>query len=309
MSQRTACLLALLLVMGCGRGERPSVPDSTAVHVVDAQLSGERVGPVPVSASPAALARYARVVRDTEELGMEAIPESVAVLVVRGDTVRAVHDSGRIVRLGVSTPAFRTADSLGVGTTLARLLRETGVYAVGGEGAVFVILPRHCGMSFRLADAGGLGDAPTDSIVPAQLRQLPPATRVSEVLVFGCARSDAGNAPPPRRDAALVSTFLGCYALDDGVGHAYRIRLTDTPVGPYWVAVESEYGSRPGNEWHWAPLDSTQFDLEWGGIDAAMQFTVTRRDSSYTATGQRRSSGPMPSGELNAAVRRLECPR
>ena len=65
----------------------------------------------------------------------------------------------------------------------------------------------------------------------------------------------------------------------------------------------------PGNAWHWAPLDSSRFDLEWGGIDAAMQFTVTRRDSSYTATGQRSSSGPMPGGELQPTVQRGECPR
>jgi hypothetical protein len=239
---------------------------------------------------------------------MEAIPESVAVLVVRGDTVRAVHDGGRIVRLEVRTPTFRTADSLGVGTTLARLLREPGVSAVGGEGALFVVVPRHCGVSFGLAEAGELGDAPTDSIVPAQLRQLPRDTRVSEVLVFGCDRPDTGSAPPPHRDAALVPRFLGCYALDDGVGHTYRIRLTDRPIGASWGAVESGIENAPGNAWHWAPLDSSRFDLEWGGIDAAMQFTVTRRDSSYTATGQRSSSGPMPGGELQPTVQRVECP-
>ena len=195
MSRRGACVLAVVLAMGCGHGESPSVPDSTALRAAAAPLSGERVGPIPVSASPAALARYARVVRDTEELGMEAIPESVVVLVVRGDTVRAVHDSGRIYRLGVNTPSFRTSDSLGVGTTLARLLKEPGVYAVGGEGAVFVVDPRRCGMSFRLAESGGLGDAPSDSITSAQLRQLPPETRVSEVLVFGCGQPKAVKAP------------------------------------------------------------------------------------------------------------------
>jgi len=297
----------LLLAVACGRGDAPRVPDSNAARVADVHVSGDSVGPIPVSAHPAALACFAHVVRDTEELGMEGIPESVVVLVMRGDTVRAVHDSGRIVRLGVSTPTFRTADSLGVGTTLARLLREPGVYAVGGESAVFVATAHHCGMSFRLSDPGELGDAPTDSIVPAQLRQLPPSTRVSEVLVFGCRRPDAGNAPPPRRDAELMSRFLGCYALDDGVGHMYRIRLTDTPMGPNWVAVESGNAKAPGNEWHWAPLDSTRFDLEWGGIDAAMQFTLTRRDSSYTATGQRRSSDPTPGGDLQPTVRRADC--
>jgi len=196
MSRRSAWFLAALLAVECGHEEPASVPDSTALRAVDAQLSGERVGPVPVSASPASLARYARVVRDTEELGSEGIAESVVVLAVRSDTVRAVHDSGRIYRMDVNTLTFRTADSLGVGTTIARLLKEPGVYAVGGEGAVFVVVPRHCGMSFRLAESGGLGDAPSDSITSAQLRQLPPETRVSEVLVFGCRQARASSAPP-----------------------------------------------------------------------------------------------------------------
>jgi hypothetical protein len=305
-------IAALLLAAGCGHGEAARVSDTTATRAVDAQLSGDRVGPVPVSAgaSAATLARFARVVRDTEELGSEGIPESVFVLVVHSDTVRAVHDSGRIYRLDVSSPAFRTMDSLGVGTTLARLLREPGVYAGTGEGAVYVGTPHHCGMSFRLSESGGLGDMPRDSIGAAELRQLPPTTRVSEVLVFGCKQPRVAQAPAPRADSTLVPRFLGCYALDDGDGRTYPIRLSDTRMGQFWVAfnVEAGNGNAPGNAWHWAPIDSTRFDLEWGGVDAAMQFTVTRRKSNVTATGQRWSSGPMPAGELHPSVRTVDCP-
>src|SRR5215831_18304537 len=167
-------LAALVLAVGCGHGEVSHVPDTTATRAADVQLSGDRVGPIPVIATSATLARFARVVRDTEELGEEGIPESVFVLVLRNDTVRAVHDSGLIYRLDVDSPTFRTLDSLGVGTTLARLLREPGVYAGTGEGAVYVGTPHHCGMSFRLSESGGLGDTPRDSIGAAELRQLPP---------------------------------------------------------------------------------------------------------------------------------------
>lgn len=119
--------------------------------------------------------------------------------------------------------------------------------------------------------------------------------------------------PPLRRaGAALVPRFVGCYALDPGDGHRYRLQLTDTPVGQSWRALSVGPGraNAPGNEWHWAPLDSTRFTLDWGGIDSAMEFTVTHLASGYSATGQRQwSSGPEPgTAKLHPAVRRIECP-
>jgi hypothetical protein len=121
---------------------------------------------------------------------------------------------------------------------------------------------------------------------------------------------DASQAAAPRADAALVPRFLGCYALDDGDGHSYRIRLTDTPAGPSWRALSVGPGSAngPGNEWHWAALDSTRFALDWGGIDGAMEFSVTRHASTYTATGQW-LGGRRGSAELHPTVRQAECSR
>ena len=125
----------------------------------------------------------------------------------------------------------------------------------------------------------------------------------------GCARAQA---PARDQDTALVPRFLGCYALDLGKGRSYKLRLTDMLVGQSRVAVSVEpgMGNRPGNEWHWTPLDYTRFYLEWGGIDASMQFTVTRRASSYTATGKGEwSSAPNSGGaELHPEVRPIDCP-
>src|SRR4051794_18294700 len=86
-------------------------------------LTDEAVGPIPADAQRSALMRFAQVVRDTVEEGIEAIPESITVLVIRGDTVRAAIDSGRVYRLSVTSHRFRTVDSLGPGTPLGRLLR------------------------------------------------------------------------------------------------------------------------------------------------------------------------------------------
>ena len=183
-------LIAAISVGGtCGCAERPPKAASDALR-----LTGASAGPVTVGVTRVELGRAGRVVRDTVELGDEAIPESVAVVVVGSDTLRAILDSGRVYRIDVTTTHIRTSDTLGVGTTLRRLLREPGVHAFTGEGAVYVQVPRHCGLSFRLADAGELGDAP-DSVGPTQLRQLPPTTPVSTVLVVGCGRA-ATVAPP-----------------------------------------------------------------------------------------------------------------
>jgi hypothetical protein len=107
----------------------------------------------------------------------------LAVALAR-DTVEAEIVNGRVWRIAVYSPRLRTADSLGVGTTLARLLQLRNPHGMTGEGKFFVASPEHCGMSFRLANAGpGAQRGDLDS---AGLARLPKSAVVSEVLVFGC---------------------------------------------------------------------------------------------------------------------------
>ena len=148
-------------------------------------ITGDSIGPVPARGTAAQLRRASQVVRDTVEEGIEAVPESIIVISVRGDTVRAAMDSGRAYRLSVTSPRFRTADSIGPGTSLSRLLRDPRVFALTGEGEAWVALPTHCGLRCALNDAGSLGDR-SDSVGVKELRTLPPATSVREVLAFGC---------------------------------------------------------------------------------------------------------------------------
>jgi hypothetical protein len=165
----------------------------------DALLTGDSVGPAIVGVGRSALSPRIKVIRDTIEEGMEGIPETIAILLVAGDTVRAAIDSGRIYRFNVTSARFRTADSLGVGTPLSRLLSEPGIYAMTGEGAVFVWSDKRCGLGFRLWDPsaeremawdpGGLGDSP-DSVGVTELRRLPQSTTVGEVIVVGCRQKD-----------------------------------------------------------------------------------------------------------------------
>lgn len=155
-------------------------------------LTGDHVGPIPAATTRAQLATFARVVRDTVEEGDEAIPESVAVLAVGRDTVRAVIDSGRVYYLFVDSPHIRTHDSLGVGTQLVRLTREPGVTGFVYECCTFVHVPRYCGLTFLIpADSAPVDGGAVDA---AALKRMPPETRVLQVRISVCTHGP--TAPP-----------------------------------------------------------------------------------------------------------------
>jgi hypothetical protein len=105
------------------------------------------------------------------------------------DTVEAEIVDSRVWRIEVLSPRFRTADSLGVGTPLRRLLALRDPRGITGEGQLFVVSPEHCGLSFRLSDNGS--SARTQNWDLAALSRLPSATVVNKILIVGCER-------PPR---------------------------------------------------------------------------------------------------------------
>lgn len=124
------------------------------------------------------------VVRDTIELRSEGQRERILVVSLAGDTVNAEIDSSRVWRIEVLRPGPRTADSLGVGSPLSRLLSLPSVRGLTGEGNLFVVSPAHCGLSFELSEPRSPGgDWPA-----ARLRTLPASTEVTRVLVYGCRR-------------------------------------------------------------------------------------------------------------------------
>lgn len=96
-------------------------------------------------------------------------------------------DPARIWRIAVERAAFGTADSVGVGTTLSRLLKLPGVKGVEGEGGLFVVVPARCGLSFRLRhDLAPSEHKP--EWTSADLKRLPASTVVDQVLLFGCSK-------------------------------------------------------------------------------------------------------------------------
>jgi hypothetical protein len=154
-------------------------------------ITGAGLGGLRVGATVAEVESACNVVEDYFGPGAEGSTERYLVVDFDTAQVRAIVVDDRVWRVQITSDAFRTADSLGVGTPLARLLRIPGLRGAEGEGRLFVMSPERCGLSFRLSHIprGGEHRGAWDL---AALRSLPAETTVDEVLSFGC--GDAGQA-------------------------------------------------------------------------------------------------------------------
>jgi hypothetical protein len=149
----------------------------------DEILSDEGVGKLRIGKSVESMRRECTVLRDTTAPGAEGMPSRKIAVLFSRDTVLGEIVNDRVWRVEIHSPNFSTADSLRVGTPLARLLVLRKPQGMTGEGALFVMSPDHCGLSFRLSQAGSpiLRDPG-----PTALSRLPSATRVSDILIVGC---------------------------------------------------------------------------------------------------------------------------
>ena len=182
-------LVLLLAVMGCEAGnDQQSVPaffsGARPSACGSAIITDEGIGELRIATTVESVRQKCTVISDKTGLGAEGMPSRKLTVALARDTVEAEIVDNRVWRLAVHSPRLRTADSLGVGITLARLLQLRNPRGMTGEGQFFVASPQHCGMSFRLANAGpGAQRGDLDS---AGLARLPKSAVVSEVLVFGC---------------------------------------------------------------------------------------------------------------------------
>jgi hypothetical protein len=150
----------------------------------DEVVTDEGIGQLRIGTTVESVRQKCDVVRDTTVLADEGMMARKLAVAFSRDTVEAEIVDGRVWRIAVHSPRFRTSDSLGVGTPLARLLQLKKPRGMTGEGKFFVASPEHCGMSFRLANAGP--GAQRGDLDGAGLARLPESAVVSEVLVFGC---------------------------------------------------------------------------------------------------------------------------
>src|SRR5258708_5071069 len=82
--------------------------------------------------------------------------------------------------------AYRTADSLGVGTRITRLLNLRSATGLTERNRLYAVSPAYCGLRFMLVDP-----APRSSSAPngrGALRRLAGETQVRELEIVGCTK-------------------------------------------------------------------------------------------------------------------------
>jgi len=102
------------------------------------------------------------------------------------DTARVEITKGAIRHITLTHQAYRTSDSLGVGTHIATLLKMREPTAIIDHNKLYAISPAYCGLRFMLADP-----APTSAASRTghrALLRLPGETRTRELEIVGCNR-------------------------------------------------------------------------------------------------------------------------
>jgi hypothetical protein len=147
------------------------IPAAPALGV----LTANGVGDLRVGATVTDVRSRCEIVKDTTLPGPEGTQERRLTLAMGSDSVQAIVDADRIWRVELTSPRFRTTDSLGVATRGWELKRGRGKIATG-EGNVAALRDDHCGLSFLLS-----GVTPIET-----WRSLPDSSVVRRVLAYGC---------------------------------------------------------------------------------------------------------------------------
>lgn len=107
------------------------------------------IGDLVVGRTVSAVKQSCTVTRDASQPGNEGMAERVLTLPIGEDKIRATVVGDLIWRINVDSPRIATSDGLRVGTPMSRLLSENGVRNMEGEDGLYLIVPSHCGLSFR----------------------------------------------------------------------------------------------------------------------------------------------------------------
>jgi hypothetical protein len=102
------------------------------------------------------------------------------------DTALVDLRNGTIRRIRLTHQAYRTSDSLGVGTHIATLLRLREATAITENDRLYAVSPAYCGLRFMLLEPAPKN--PSSRTGRAALRRLAGETRTRELEIVGCVR-------------------------------------------------------------------------------------------------------------------------
>jgi len=114
-------------------------------------LTDEGIGDLRPGSTVKDVAASCEVLSDTVERRAEGMNERVVTVRIDGDFVETTVDKDKIQRLEISSPRYRTRDSLGVDTPLSRIAHSGGAKFLPGEDGVYGFTSDHCGLSFRFS--------------------------------------------------------------------------------------------------------------------------------------------------------------
>lgn len=165
----------------CGTNALMSPQETHRVHVI----TTNGIGRLKIGMAADSVKGQCNVISDTVRAGPEGMSQRVLVVAFGHDLVDAEIVNDRVWRLDVRSPAFQTADSVGVGSPIGKLLAHwKAEEGVTGEGNFAVVSRIDCGLSFILD-----GDIPPmrgRTWTEKELANLPAATRVKRILVYKC---------------------------------------------------------------------------------------------------------------------------
>ena len=149
-------------------------------------LEEDGIGELKQGRPVADIARLCDVISDSRQLGQEGMTERVLVVRIANETVRAIVTDDRVFRIEVSTPRFRTSDSLGVDTPLRRIAAMRGAQFAPGDDGVYGFSPDHCGLSFRFSVP--LRPPSGSQWTAALINEAHGESAVNKVIVIPCRR-------------------------------------------------------------------------------------------------------------------------
>lgn len=102
------------------------------------------------------------------------------------DTAATEFVGGVLRRITLHHHAYRTVDSLGVGTSIGRLLTLRSAAGVTERNRLYAVSPAYCGLRFMVAQPAPR--LPSAQSGRAALRRLPGETKTLELEIVGCAK-------------------------------------------------------------------------------------------------------------------------